>query len=1375
MKKLISSTIIILPLLLLAILLVSGAVMGLLTHIYVEKVEFSNNEAIVLVMNDEKNPPKYNLKESVNIFPLEAKNRNLIFTNYNEDLLQISEDGIVTPKFYGETNVTVASMENEKATDTRKIIITDTSVHALELNDCPQDLYEGDSAKLSVSIYPEEAENKGLKWSSSDDTILQVSSNGTVTAVGNGEAIVTVTALDDTNGTIKTSATIKCHAKLKGIEFNNTLIETSLGEIHFPRITTNPEKCDVTYEYSSSNEDIATVDQTGNITFKQAGRITITVKVSDFNKHNTIEKKMDIISTLGYFASPLFKQHSINFADCIGSDTLPISIAPTPSGAYRKIDSVECGIDCTITPGEGQRDIIYYDESTMTFKVNGQLPEFTSRLFVLVNATMYDFDSNSVIISSDYFYIDKVEVVENAKAYLAELSADSDNLVEFHNVGEKLEITIDNPDDVVVQIRGNAHVSVVRTGDTITLTSNLVCGEKENVSLQLSIGTKVYNLKIRISAKAEAINVSCENTPIYDGQSYQTLLDSLTFNVQKWRADEQSISSSIKYQVNNEGNWEEISGSTVNISTISTSIISFSCDDVIVTFNIEKIIPDDFGIEAFFTSTSGDTQNLEIIESIAKENSIQFTLPSSALNNITLKLNLDTAKYLGGIGSNEDFEKIFKIDLNGLEGWQVEYTAATKQIVITFTGNEFCETIKLQCGDLDIPVQIVKVNIQRITFVNDKFSYDSEIDEDVHKGYQQVQVFAKHSYYNESEVDYFKIPLNALSNIVSNAKASLDTITWRLYRYVGNDNKGILTTQTGTTVTINNETYKIVKSGSEYVLQDAKGQIVSGQNGKNANGFIWVDAYTEQEQGYARIYFGNFGGLTESDVYNDYFGNFDELEDWREAAKPTDDKKGNIIVDPSENAFAFLKIEAGDGVIGGENCYFNFNVLNDPADKKLINVFDANGYYENDNIVLHTDLYGPDEIVKDDTNRGLFLDREENNQYRDNKLSKTTIYGNGHKINLMVRNAYLLKVTDPSKYGYHNGAAFQGIYNLVLMGSNPTTEIKRANQAMVFRIGNAYYCDIQYLSKINSFYDGTVGDGGREQIGSVSNIKNSVIRYASWCCYQLSFPGDQAFFENVVFVESNAAILMENGTHDMNCYFNGFYDALCYNTLSKICADKGYSEGFVASDVNAAFDQYAEWFGKNNDGIFDVSKAMKYRYVNPVLFSAAVVPSNKPYFWNGESYVEESDDLALVFRIFLSFYPIWTYNRTVEFDGGEKVNGYYTSRDMSKLFDNPGEIRLLCEYKGLDESGNLIKNTDHVLWHIHKVYRNASNIGENDHIENLKESLIVTKDESGHEQRTGIQWKDGSGVGPDGIPYEPVVATLSSYLKYVIIPKKIAV
>ncbi len=659
--------------------------------------------------------------------------------------------------------------------------------------------------------------------------------------------------------------------------------------------------------------------------------------------------------------------------------------------------------------------------------------------------------------------------------------------------------------------------------------------------------------------------------------------------------------------------------------------------------------------------------------------------------------------------------------------------------------------------------------------------YDSTNPDEVYLGYQQVRVFAKHSYYNGKMVDYLEVPYKALSSLSpTEVNAAPETITWTLSRYVGNRAEQVITTQCGENVTyFNGESYMdyvIVKSGEEYVLKlasDLGGAAVSGEQGKNADGITWIDIYSNP--GYARIYFGNFAGLSESDVYNNYFGAFDD-KPWTTPKRAVDDKGGNAQIIPSKNAYSFLRVEAGDGAVGGTNCHFNFNVVDDDEDA-LVNVFDADGYYENDKIVLHTSLYGPGELDGNQEkktaaeNAGLFLDREVTGVSKTDKLSKTTVYGNGFHINLMARNTYLFEhTTDSTRYGYHDGAAFHGIYNLTLMGSNPTTEVKRASQLMVFRIGHAYYCDIQYLAKINTFYDDAVPDvttpgitETRDQIGSFSNIKNSVIRYASWTCYQLSFPGDKAYFENVVFVESSAAITMENKTN-MTCYFSGFYDVLCYNTLGKISVDKGYGEGFASFAIEnkndkLTYDKFAEWFGKNSGGFGDISKVIRNRYVNPILFIVAADPSNKPYFWDGESYVEESDDLTIAFK-FIGIMPAWVYNKTVEADGGEKDGEYYTSRDMSKLFDNPDYIRLLCEYKGLDEKGNLVKNTDHILWHINNIHRDTSLIEQEEHIENLKETLKNT------------DFGDGSGIDENGNPYPINTNASGQTTSYALIPKK---
>ena len=311
MKKLMTATIIILPILLLAILLVSGAIMSMVTHIYVDALEFVKDDAIVLVMKDEKNPPTYDLGKEVTVLPIKASNQNLDFTVEDESLLKV-ENGILIPKFYGETFVTVTSRENKAVSIMKKVIITDDTVHKIVMNEgYLTDLYQGNSQQLSVKIYPAEANNKAIKWSSDNSSIVRVSENGMVTAVGAGTATITATSVD--NESVKATAQIVSHIKVEDISFDNSLVITSLSTAQFPTVIDTFGSDITKFEYFSNNENIATVDDTGKIVFRDTGRVTITVRATDFGG-NFVEATKEYVSTMGYFVGPLFTNKEIELS-----------------------------------------------------------------------------------------------------------------------------------------------------------------------------------------------------------------------------------------------------------------------------------------------------------------------------------------------------------------------------------------------------------------------------------------------------------------------------------------------------------------------------------------------------------------------------------------------------------------------------------------------------------------------------------------------------------------------------------------------------------------------------------------------------------------------------------------------------------------------------------------------------------------------------------------------------------------------------------------------------------------------------------------------------------------------------------------------------
>lgn len=70
------------------------------------------------------------------------------------------------------------------------------AVERVTLDKTSLDLKIGESFRLHAEVAPENAENKAVKWSSSDDKIASVSDDGTVTGLAGGNATVSVTTED---------------------------------------------------------------------------------------------------------------------------------------------------------------------------------------------------------------------------------------------------------------------------------------------------------------------------------------------------------------------------------------------------------------------------------------------------------------------------------------------------------------------------------------------------------------------------------------------------------------------------------------------------------------------------------------------------------------------------------------------------------------------------------------------------------------------------------------------------------------------------------------------------------------------------------------------------------------------------------------------------------------------------------------------------------------------------------------------------------------------------------------------------------------------------------------------------------------------------
>ena len=74
---------------------------------------------------------------------------------------------------------------------------------------------KGQTASLTATVSPGNAENKNITWSSSNSSVATVNANGTVTAVANGTADITATAADGSGVSAKCSVTVRVPNNIK--------------------------------------------------------------------------------------------------------------------------------------------------------------------------------------------------------------------------------------------------------------------------------------------------------------------------------------------------------------------------------------------------------------------------------------------------------------------------------------------------------------------------------------------------------------------------------------------------------------------------------------------------------------------------------------------------------------------------------------------------------------------------------------------------------------------------------------------------------------------------------------------------------------------------------------------------------------------------------------------------------------------------------------------------------------------------------------------------------------------------------------------------------------------------------------------------------
>jgi len=421
-----------------------------------------------------------------------------VIVSEDKDVVDVKEDGTIVAKSSGTTLITIfknldKNDFNNKVSKSRKSdddisiydaykelgidgelvveIVVKQAVTGVKLNVSSVNLCVGETNKIGVNIFPHDSENKGVVWSSSNNSVVTVDSNGVLTARSAGAAIITVTTKD---GGFKDTTLVNVLKRESKNDIYLSLNNSNfyVGDSKYLNVVVSPdENLKSNIVYSSNDSSVAVVDASGKITAKKIGKATITARISSENIFKSIdinvqEKKLENI----YLSS---KNLSLHVGDKVNLKSYFYPYDAKSFVTYTSSDSSVASINSRgyITAlKEGITTIVVKGENNVFAKCNISVKND----IVKVNQLSVTLDNNTISIG------EKIGI----KSSIMPLNASNKSLTYVSN------------DSSVAVVSDSGVITGIRGGNAI-ITVTASSGISDSISVKVE-NTKIYANDIRL-------------------------------------------------------------------------------------------------------------------------------------------------------------------------------------------------------------------------------------------------------------------------------------------------------------------------------------------------------------------------------------------------------------------------------------------------------------------------------------------------------------------------------------------------------------------------------------------------------------------------------------------------------------------------------------------------------------------------------------------------------------------------------------------------------------------------------------------------------------------------------------------------------------
>ena len=258
------------------------------------------------------------------ISPEDASDLGVVWESADTKVVSVASDGTVTA--IGPGTTTVKATTNDGSFTSNCVVSVKSPAQHVSLDKTSLKLLEGESGKLTATVYPLNSTQKTLTWVSDHPDVASVDNEGNVTARKAGTATVTVKVAENVTAVCKVTVI----SRVTGISLSETTVELKPGETHQLTATVLPQNAsNAEVTWYSDKESVATVSQSGLVTGVGPGETTVHAVTTDGGKMASCLVKVGTPVkgiTLSVSSKTLY----------VGDPSLDISATLTPANATDK-------------------------------------------------------------------------------------------------------------------------------------------------------------------------------------------------------------------------------------------------------------------------------------------------------------------------------------------------------------------------------------------------------------------------------------------------------------------------------------------------------------------------------------------------------------------------------------------------------------------------------------------------------------------------------------------------------------------------------------------------------------------------------------------------------------------------------------------------------------------------------------------------------------------------------------------------------------------------------------------------------------------------------------------------------------------------------